>query len=225
MRLIHGSLSGGDFYSNEHIQSFAWPLLLQTGGLASGARMMLTVKGKAALKRDPDEVLTELWERWLRKGSLDEISRVEEVKGKTRTNVLSALGHRRIAAAHSLKLLSTRGFLRIDELFAATMKCSPFTCARNERSTWKFYIEHSQYGSMGYSDHDFERVVDRRYLMVLLFEYVATLGLVDVRFIRPEGAQDDIDTLNLADPPERLSRYDGLIAVRPTSLALELLMA
>ena len=44
-------LDGGDFYPAEPIAAFAWPLLLQAGGLAelAGGRLQLTDRGRAAL--------------------------------------------------------------------------------------------------------------------------------------------------------------------------------
>lgn len=53
--------------------------------------------------------------------------------------------------------------------------------------------------------------------MALLFEYAATLGLLDVAYVRPEGARDDVDPEGSTDLVQ-LSRYDGLRLVRPTLL-------
>ncbi|MFF3359838.1 hypothetical protein ACFYWN_46500 [Streptomyces sp. NPDC002917] len=46
------------------------------------------------------------------------------------------------------------------------------------------------------------------------FEYAATLGLIDVQYIAPDGARDDSRHMWGADWLDRLSRYDGLIAVQ-----------
>src|SRR4051812_15367838 len=73
MRLLAETLPGGDFYPGEHISAFAWPLLLQAGGLAAGTKLELTARGRAALKKDPDEVLLGLWDRWVRGGAIDEL--------------------------------------------------------------------------------------------------------------------------------------------------------
>jgi hypothetical protein len=44
------TLSAGDFYPDEAIAGFAWPLLVQAGGLAeiAGGKLQLTAKGRAA---------------------------------------------------------------------------------------------------------------------------------------------------------------------------------
>ena len=46
-------LAHGDFYREEPIASFAWPLLVQAGGLAKieGGRLRLTAKGRTALRK------------------------------------------------------------------------------------------------------------------------------------------------------------------------------
>jgi hypothetical protein len=48
-------LAGGEFYPAEPIAAFAWPLLLQVGGLAelAGGRLQLTAKGRAAPGTSP----------------------------------------------------------------------------------------------------------------------------------------------------------------------------
>jgi hypothetical protein len=48
-------LEGGDFYPDEPIAAFAWPLILQAGGLAelAGTRLQLTDRGRAALAKPP----------------------------------------------------------------------------------------------------------------------------------------------------------------------------
>lgn len=217
-RAIAQVLEGGDFYPDHEIQAFAWPLLLQAGGLANGPKLALTARGRAARTKDPDEVLRALWERWVAKGIIDELARLEQIKGQRSAHVLSALGTRRRAASTAIELLAVDEFVEIDRLFDQVTAVAPFTSARTERATWKFYIEHPQYGSLGYADSDFPGVVDRRYVMALLFEYAATLGVVDVRYVRPEGAQADVERFNLYDPNAPISRYDGLLQVRATLL-------
>ena len=50
IRTVAEHLVCGDFYTDEPIASFAWPLLLQASGLAKldGTRLQLTPKGRAA---------------------------------------------------------------------------------------------------------------------------------------------------------------------------------
>ncbi len=47
-------------------------------------------------------------------------------------------------------------------------------------------------------------------MLCFLFEYAATLGLIDVAYIRPEHAEIDFDDYANTGSIEFLSRYDGL---------------
>lgn len=60
-------LQDGDFYPADPIAAFAWPLLLQAGGLAelASGKMGLTARGRAALTKPPHDTLRLLWQRWL----------------------------------------------------------------------------------------------------------------------------------------------------------------
>ena len=92
--LVTESLSGGDFYRDEAIAAYAWPLLVQSGGLAeiSGGKLRLTTRGRAALGQPAAPVIRNLWRSWVAKGVIDELSRVEHIKGQRAANVLTAAG-------------------------------------------------------------------------------------------------------------------------------------
>lgn len=214
-------LVAGDFYPDDAIAAFAWPLLLQAGGLArlNGSRLALTPRGRQALDRPAHEVLRAIWERWPRHAPIDELSRVEQIKGQKAAAALSAAAPRRAAAAAGLQHCPPGEWVGVDELFSVLQRTEPgLTVARSERGLWKLYIGDAQYGSLGYSGyHDFP-VLEGRYVLAVLFEYAATLGLLDVRYVPPGHARDDFRHMWGADWIEALSRYDGLQAVRLTPL-------
>ena len=171
------------------------------------------------MKKDPDEVLLGLWDRWVRSGVIDEFSRIEAIKGQRRANTLSGLKDRRFMAAEALSVLPSREFTMVTQAYNDSIhQGAHFTVARNDRAAFKLYIEDPEYGSLGYDHVDFAGLADRRYLMALLFEYAATLGLVDVRYVDPELAMDDFKDYWGTDGMTRISRYDGLRAVRLTML-------
>ncbi|MEU3654774.1 hypothetical protein AB0E67_18545 [Streptomyces sp. NPDC032161] len=76
-------LDCGDFYPHEAIAAFAWPMLLQAGGLAqlTGGRLVPTTRGRAALTRPPHLTIPQLWQRWLNNSLLDEFSRCRGDQG------------------------------------------------------------------------------------------------------------------------------------------------
>jgi hypothetical protein len=81
---------------------------------------------------------------------------------------------------------------------------------------WNLYIGHPEYGALGYAG--FAPVVDLRYVLALLLEYAATLGLIDVALVPPAEARRDYGDLWGTDDLPFLSRYDGLRCLRLTPL-------
>ncbi len=104
------------------------------------------------------------------------------------------------------------GWIEIDEFFRFPKALDlDFTLARNE---WKLYVSDANYGSFGYDGrHDWE-LLQGRFIMAMLFEYAATLGLVDVAYVSPEGGRDDFCDRWGADDLSSFSRYDGLKYIR-----------
>lgn len=214
-------LSAGDFYRDEPVAAFAWPLLVQAGGLAeiSGGKLKLTATGRAALGKPPAGVLRALWRSWLSKGLIDEFSRVESIKGQRAANVLTAPKARRQKVSEALAGQPAGVWVDVDDLFQQ-MKMTAWSprVARSERALWKLYLEDPQYGSLGYAGFGEWELLEGRYTLAVVFEYAATLGLVDVAYDDPDGARDDYHENWGADYFEALSRYDGLRAIRLNDL-------
>lgn len=147
-------LAAGDFYPHEPIAAYAWPLLVQAGGLAelTGNRLQLTSRGRAALTAPPSATIRDLWRRWVTHGVIDELTRIEAIKGQRSTNVLTSAKTRRQTVSEALGRCPAGTWVSIDELFLRMRRgnLSP-TVARNERSIWKLYISEPQYGSLGYA--------------------------------------------------------------------------
>jgi hypothetical protein len=132
---------------------------------------------------------------------------------------VSAAGPRRHAVTAALTLCPRDEWINVDDLFAAMRRSnmSP-AVARSERGLWKLYLGDPEYGSLGYDGfHDWP-ILEGRYTLAVLFEYAATLGLLDVDYVTPAHARDDFRHMWGADWIDALSRYDGLRAVRLTPL-------
>jgi hypothetical protein len=56
------------------------------------------------------------------------------------------------------------------------------------------------------------------YLRALLFEYAATLGMIEIAYTRPEETPHSFGDAYGLDEFEYLSRYDGLLGLRLTGL-------
>jgi Helicase conserved C-terminal domain len=196
-------------------------LLLQAGGLArlEASRLTLTPKGRKAIGQPGHEVIRGLWERWPRHAPIDEFSRVEQIKGQKCSAALSAAVPRRQAVAAALALCPPGEWIGVEDLFAAMRRAdlSP-TVARSERGLWKLYLGDPEYGSLGYAGFHDWLILEGRYTLAVLFEYAATLGLLDVDYVSPAHARDDFRHMWGADWIDALSRYDGLRRVRLTAL-------
>jgi hypothetical protein len=135
-------LTHGDFYRDEPIASFAWPRLVQAGGLAEieGERLRLTAKGRTALRKPSAEVICQLWQRWLSYALIDEFSRIEQIKGQRARNVLSSAKTRHQMVAAALTNCPADEWVSMEALFATMRRgnMSP-TIARNEMALWKLF--------------------------------------------------------------------------------------
>ena len=214
-------LAAGEFYPREPIAAYAWPLLMQAASLAelAGNRLQLTTRGRAALTAPPSATIRDLWQRWVSHAVIDELTRVEAIKGQRSANVLTSAKTRRQTVAKALGECPAGEWVSLDDLFGRMQRggLSP-TVARNERSIWKLYISEPRYGSLGYAGFHNWTLLEGRYTLAVLFEYAATLGLIDIAYTDPAGAREDFRGNWGTDEMESLSRYDGLRAIRVNAL-------
>jgi hypothetical protein len=222
IRTVDSHLAYRDFYLDDPIASFSWPLLIQAGGLAKiegGGRLQLTPKGRTVLRKPPAEVIRQLWQRWLTHAVIDEFSRIEEIKGQRARNVLTSAKIRRQTVAKALASCPPDVWIGVDALFSTMRRgnMSP-TVARGEMALWKLYLVDAQYGSLGYDGLHAWEILEGRYTLAVLFEYAGTLGLLDLDYVHPTGAREDFQENWGGDNLDALSRYDGLQAIRLTAL-------
>lgn len=229
VRTIAGNMDGGDFFGVEEwteklerlagpVRAFAWPLLVQTGRLADihGSRLALNKAGYAALGAPPAETLRRLWQRWIKSSSFDEFSRVSDIRGQGRggsRSTMTAVSPRRTTVADGLAACPVGRWVRVDE-FSRYMRAADLEFSVSNRP-WRLYLEDRRYGHLGYATWD---ILECRYILCLLLEYAATLGMIDVGFTPPEGARRDYTHLWGSDELAFLSRYDGLEYFRLTPL-------
>jgi hypothetical protein len=230
VKLVEDVLVAGDYYeAGEPIAAFAWPLLIQAGGLVQlaghpGTRLELTARGRATLARPSYQALGAVWARWLTIVSYDEMSRIEAIKGQRKPATLTSAVKRRTAVAAGLAALVPGAWTDVDELFGILeTQQPPLVAARSLMALWRLYITDSYYGSLGHAGPRAWDIVEARYALCLLFEYAATVGLIDVAYTDPRGARGDYRALWGADHYTCLSRYDGLVAVRVNELGAAIL--
>lgn len=164
------------------------------------------------------DTIRRLWSKWTDTTILDELSRIDCIKGQTGKGKrgLTALSGRRDAVWDTLVECPENRWISTEEFFRF-MRASgnDFAVTRN---AWNLYIGELRYGPLGYEGG--ERLINERYLLCLLLEYAATLGLIDVALIPPAGARQDYGSLWGTDDLPYFSRYDGLIYFRINVLGM-----
>src|SRR5580693_3002877 len=242
VRLVQDALVAGDYYDAADLEAahhdrahhdgagpiaaFAWPMLLQAGGLArlAGTGLELTPRGETVLATPSYQALGELWSRWRRSVSHDELSRIEAIRGQRKPGTLTAPARRRAAVADALAAVQPGIWIDVDTLFAIMQaQPAPLAVARSPLAQWRLYLVDSYYGSLGPAGWKAWNALEGRYALCVLFEYAATLGVIDVAYTGPRGARDDYGQLWGADRFDSLSRYDGLAAVRVNDLGAAIL--
>lgn len=235
LKVLADKLVSGDFYpvlekidkweqTIGPIKAFAWPMLLQAAGLAlrTGTRLAMSPSGVKALNAPPADVLRTLWRKWLKTTLFDEFSRVDAIKGQSGTGrVMSAIGPRRAAIEAALQECPVGRWVLLDD-FSRFMRAADhvFVVAHDP---WKLYLCERQYGSLGYEGSHGWNILQDRYMAAVLFEYAATLGIVDVSYFDPAEGHDDFRGMWGADELRFLSRYDGLNSFRITALGAYIL--
>ncbi|HEY9693897.1 MAG TPA: hypothetical protein V6D15_16965 [Oculatellaceae cyanobacterium] len=204
-------------YPIGHIKPFTWIMLLQVGKLVelSGKRLALTKAGQKALNEPAEKTLQTLWKNWLKNTLLDELRRIDSIKGQTGKGKrsLTAVAGRRSKIVEALKDCPPGQWVELADFFRYIIAAGyEFEVSRNPDN-----LTISGYGSL--DDSDF-LILEARYILCFLFEYVSTLGLVDVAYIHPDDAifnfEKDVHLDFFYQPC--LSRYDGLTYFRLTPL-------
>lgn len=231
LRMLAEQLANGDFYDPSNgdetvdgevgpIKAFAWPLLLQAAGYVqrhNGGKLSLSPAGLKASRAPAADSLRTLWRKWSSSGLLDEFSRIDVIKGqKSRGRVMTAPARRRAVIIEALRDCPVGGWIAVDD-FSRYMRAEDHYFAVTH-DPWKLYILDPQYGSLGYDGSCDWSILQLRYLLCYLFEYAATLGVIDVAYVDPVGSRSDFGAMWGTDDLDYLSRYDGLMYFRLTPL-------
>ena len=189
---------------------------MQAAGLAelSGKKLALTRAGQKALTAPPHETLRAAWRRWLKTKLLDELRRVDAIKGQTGKgkSSLTALEPRRTAVARGAGRMPRRGVGGCEPVPA--LHAGRGLHVRGDARPLDTLHHEAGYGSLGYDGSHSWAILQARYVLCLLFEYAATLGMIDVAYVPPNGARPDYRSLWGTDDLDFLSRYDGLLLFR-----------
>ncbi len=220
--MIGKLLAAGDWYNDDQIgpmQAFAWPLLLQGGGLAkmAGTNLELTPAGLKARKNDLAAGIKAVWNKWEKSTLHDEFSRVTAIKGQKSSGgrTMTSPAKRRPMINMLIKDLRPGKWISVDELARLIQSRAAYSFSMTNYE-WKLYFFDQQYGHLDYNDT--WPLLQLRYLLIYLFEYCATLGLLDVAYTDPREARPGFRSCWGTDECEFLSHCDGLKYIRLNDL-------
>jgi Helicase conserved C-terminal domain len=230
LRQLRQNLLLGDYFADEEyeraedaIRPLALIVLVQAAKWAApttaGNKLELTKAGQALLGASlGPQHIREVWERWLKSDLLDELSRIRNIKGQQAKGTrLTKPADRRAKLPAVLRIFPLGRWVTIDELLRylraeaqlpAIERGSPSLAV----GTYSSYYDDGETYSGKYWD-----VIIGSYLRATLWEYVATLGLIEITYTWPEATPHDFGHLYYLET-EYLSRYDGLLAMRLTNL-------
>lgn len=174
--------------------------------------------GRSALEAPPAQTLRNIWNAWLANKIIDEFSRIDTIKGQKGKGGRSMTppAERRRAIQAALAECPVGRWVEVSE-FSRYMQAAGFQFEVT-RHAWSLYLCDPKYGSLGYDGYGGWNILQERYLLCLLFEYAAALGMIDVAYEHPAGARSDYSGQWGADDLIFLSRYDGLRYFRVTPL-------
>jgi hypothetical protein len=231
LRQLRATLISGDYFADDEyeraedaIRPLALIVLVQAARwaapTAAGNKLELTKTGQALLGAPlGGQHIREAWERWLKSDLLDELARIRNIKGQQAKGTrLTKPADRRATLAAVLRALPIDRWVTTDELLRymrATSSLPPVE--RNGAANLAVGTYGVYYGEGETYGGPYWDVIVGSYLRATLWEYVATLGLLEIAYTWPEESPHDFGSLYYLDDTS-LSRYDGLVAMRLTGL-------
>jgi hypothetical protein len=191
------------------IRPFGLDVFTQEAGLVSRYGT-LTKIGKEYVKTQAPEILLAAFEKWSETNGFDELQRITHLGGvgskKTR---LTPSGFRREKVIEALSWCPVDTWLNIDDFYRAFIIWD-FDFEVEETNYSNLYIGSSYYGSL--SGRSYWDVTKGLYINAIIWEYLATLGAVDIAYAEDEYVTViDTDYLYIDEP---ISQYDSLLYFR-----------
>jgi hypothetical protein len=198
------------------VRAHAWAVLVQQCDWckASGETLKLTRDGEQLLKCTTPEAFRDGVQSFCSDDKFDEMHRINNIKGQTgKGRRLTDPSERRDSILDGIAEWPLNDWMELGEAHRYLSACGhTFFVANNLMS---LYFAEQRYGFL-----DDDVGLDRQYLRVLLFESLATLGLVDVAYVYPHFLWPELGGGWGTDEMDFCGRYDGLLYVRLNPLGL-----
>ena len=203
------------------VRAHAWPVVIQQCGWAKrrGKTLRLTPVGEGLIARFELSKFDEGVKRLTFDDAFDELSRIPAIRGQSGNakRYLTPVGGRRATLCDHLRHVPGQTWISFSELVRYL---------RASGARWPvgggqcLYLGELQYGAL------YEQApLEAQYLRAFLMETWATLGLVDLAYTYPSGLFPELRDAWGKDMHYYISRYDGLLYLRITSLGAYVLAA
>lgn len=183
-----------------------------------GWRSGVSKKGREFLQTRDPELLLEAFEKWSEEGSFDELTRIDAVKKlRSRKTRLTKSAERRSKIIEALSWCPTDVWIDIDDFYRAVIIWQFDFDVENPNYESNITFGHNNYWS---DASDYWRALKGLSINVVIWEYLAALGAVDIAYLIPADAHF---SLRGHYSEERYSQYDGLRYFRINPLGAYLL--
>lgn len=214
VRKVMSNLLDGDFRDEPEsvtgrttIRPFGLDVFAQESGLMTRTGK-LTKAGRDYLNNQDPNIMLAAFEKWTDSGKFDELHRIKNLGGlQSRGTRLTPPTYRREKVIEALSWCPVDQWIDIDDFYRAIIIWGFDFEAENTDYT-NLYIGTRSYGEL-YGEN-YWSVVNSLYINAIIWEYLGTIGAVDVAFAEDEYASF-IKSYYLDEP---VSLFDGLLYFR-----------
>jgi hypothetical protein len=229
VRTLLENLLEGDFLPHEErvkpkdtIRPFGLSVFAEESGLVSSRySSKLGDEGEALVRYQDVEALLYAFETWTSDGDFDELSRITAIKGQNakRTHLTSPAS-RREGIIEALSWCPAGVWIPVSDFYRA-LKIWHFDFELDLSDYSGLYIGDSTYGRLDESGRKGWAVAKGLYVNAVLWEYLGTIGALDLLYLPPEDAVLNHEYYGAYE--EYYSLYDGLAYFRINPLGAYLL--
>jgi hypothetical protein len=232
LKKIQASLLQGDFLplaekyqGSDTIRAYGLDIFAQQAKLVApergGSTLKLTPAGKIFYQSQAPEVLLEAFETWTESGTFDELTRIKALNGlRAKSTRLTRPASRREAIIEALSWCPAGIWIDIEEFYRA-VKIWHFDFEVENSMYSNLYVGHRDYGSL-YGEN-YWRLVKGLYINVILWEYLGSIGALDLIFGPAEAMPFAAGLDHYYFDDDYYSLYDGLKYFRINNLGAYLL--
>ncbi len=191
------------------IRPFGLDVFAQESGLMTRTGK-LTKAGRDYLHSQNPDIMLAAFEKWSDSGKFDELTRIKNLGGlKSRGTRLTPAASRREKVIEALSWCPVDTWISINDFYRAVIIWD-FDFEVEKTGYTNLYVGSRYYGEL--HGGNYWHVVNGLYINTVIWEYLGTIGAVDIAFAADEyatfvkGAYDYID--------EPISLFDGLLYFR-----------